>query len=375
MSLLLLCSLALAGNPEKAEKLAYKASDALEDGDLNRALKLSQKALRQDPNNAMARFTRARLALIAYGGSDGETAAMLLQAGLDDLAVCAQQEPTWTCAGMYLDLLASTQGASLLPTEEIACPAEAVEAIQAAEALFNTRELDKSKAYYEEAIALCPAQPAWPTWYGDVYFSAGDMSTAIAWYDKALEVDPCYSSARRFKSDALLHVGDVRGAYTEAVRAVACDPTYETGWTHLQSIVDGTQGVWMRERVQKPRTSSDANSSTIGLSVTPGDPFGGGIGLAYGLGKQTGVGSPLQIERAAVRSVLTMLGDAPFADDAPPELALWRALAVAESDGYLDEAIFVLLLDEALVPEFLEYRVVNFQRLQDYISRHVALIP
>lgn len=375
MTLLLLCSLALAANPEKADKLAFKASDALEGGDLERALKLSQRALRQDPDNAMARFTRARLALIAFGASEGETAAMLLQSGLDDLAVCAQQEPTWTCAGMYLDLLVSTQGASLLPSAEIACPAEAVQAIQTAEALFNTRELEKSKVYYEKAISLCPAQPAWPTWYGDVYFSAGDMTSAIAWYDKALEVDPCYSSARRFKSDALLHVGDIPGAYSEAVRAVACDPTYETGWTHLQSIVDGTHGVWMRERAQKPRNTSTPDGASIGLSVSPGDPFGGGIGLAYGLGRQTGVGSPLQIERAAVRSVLTMLGDAPFADDAPPELALWRALAAAESDGYLDEAIFVLLLDEALVPEFLEYREVNFQRLQDYISRHIALMP
>lgn len=373
--LLLSAAIAFAGDPVKAEKLAQKASEALEAGKLERSLKLADKALRQDPDNAMAHFTRARLALIAFSNAEGETAELLFQAGLEDLAACAQQEPSWTCAGMYLDLLALVQGGSLLPAVEVSCPVEAEAAIQQAEALFNLRKLDEAKPVYEQAIALCPAQPAWPTWYGDVYFAAGDMATAIAWYDRALAVDPCYSQARRFKSDALLQTGDIRGAYAEGVRAVACDPTYETGWSHLEAIVQGAQGSWLRLRAQKPTTTATAEGATIGLSVAPGDPFGGGIGLVYGMAHQSGTGTPLQVERVAVRSVLEMLGQSPFAEDAPPELALWRALAIADSDGYIDEAIFVLLLDESLVPEFLEYRQVNFQRLQDYISRHVALMP
>jgi hypothetical protein len=55
-----------------------------------------------------------------------------------------------------------------------------------------------------------------------------------------------------------------------------------------------------------------------------------------------------------------------------PDYALWRLLDAAEREGYLDEAIFILMLDEALVPEFLEYREAHLHRLSDYVERHLA---
>ena len=49
-----------------------------------------------------------------------------------------------------------------------------------------------------------------------------------------------------------------------------------------------------------------------------------------------------------------------------------RIVASGEAAGYLDEAIFVLWLDEALVPAYLAHRDVHRDRIEAYISLYLA---
>jgi hypothetical protein len=53
----------------------------------------------------------------------------------------------------------------------------------------------------------------------------------------------------------------------------------------------------------------------------------------------------------------------------------WPTIKRAAADGYLDEAIFMHLLDAALVPEFVEFRRNHSDRLIEYVSRYLAVLP
>ena len=47
-------------------------------------------------------------------------------------------------------------------------------------------------------------------------------------------------------------------------------------------------------------------------------------------------------------------------------------IAEADAAGYLDEAIFVLWLDESLVPAYLVHRDAHRDRIETYISLYLA---
>ncbi len=55
-----------------------------------------------------------------------------------------------------------------------------------------------------------------------------------------------------------------------------------------------------------------------------------------------------------------------------PMLRAWQLLAEASRYGVLDEAIFMLRLDESLLPEFLAFREAHLDRLIAYTATHLA---
>ena len=75
--------------------------------------------------------------------------------------------------------------------------------------------------------------------------------------------------------------------------------------------------------------------------------------------------SRLDQERAAVRAAVQYVAEQQ--QQQHPGMELWQLLAEAQESGQTDEAILVLMLDEALVEEFLAYREQNLDRLTDFV--------
>ncbi len=253
----------------------------------------------------------------------------------------------------------------ILITESVPdCPADAVEQHRRAEAAFSRRDLDVAGTHYRRALHLCPEATSWWTYYGDIWFSLGDFAQAREGYQHSLSLDPCYWPAHRFWADTLLKEGDLVGARDRTAVAVACNPEYDIGWRFLEVITTRGGGAFRWVPVSKPAISDPSDD-------LPADgPFSGAAGQLYRTSRASAAaegGSVLQIERSAVERTLAAL---PGGGDASGPL--WQRLSEAQDAGYLDEAIFIFLLDEALLAEFLEYRSENLSRLSRYITEQLA---
>lgn len=379
-----LCSLALAlalaspaqASPQKkAAKLADKAEHAMADkGDPGRAVDLASRALELDPRQPKALGVMALTHFVVAGMVGGADAQMLLGEGQRYLNVLMQVDPSSPYIEWCLNAASGLLVSPLLPEPVVDCPAEAVARFDAAEERFARGDIGGAAPLYEEALAQCPAAPKWWTYYGDTYFSKGDYVQARAQYARALEASPCYWPALRFTADAYLKEGDLERAHDYAVAAVACNPDYGMGWSYLASVQEsrGQPLSWLD--VQKPPLPQEGEA--LSVSVDGGGPFGGTAGLVWGLARLNqdpgAPADPLGRERAATRAVIEMLRGGDGAALQAPDMALWRLLAEADAAGMLDEAILVLLLDEALVPQLLEMQAQEPTRIPTFIDRFLA---
>lgn len=380
VALLALSLPALAASPrqaKKAEKLALQAEQAIDEGDIWQAYKKSTKAIEKDDQNARAYRARGMALIVAAQEPENDLAGEMLGESLIMFQRCAALEgPGGGCEGLAAQLAGALSGAaSRIPEPEFSCSAEAHASLDAAESAFHARELEVAAGHYQKAVDLCPAAVPWYTWYGDVYFQLDKFEEAIGLYNLSLELDPCYWPAHRFTADVRFRQGMLEDAQSAAAKAVACNPDYTLGWNTLGAIADQRGRRLTRVVVEKPVVNAGQDGAQIMLSgdafAAPG--FGGGVGLLYALSlasAEDGL-SPLQAERHAVRQTLLFVAEA---EDLPPETrAFWQVMANAEADGYLDEAIFLLLLDDKLLPEYLAYRETNRQRLVDFVQKHLVV--
>ncbi|MCB9793066.1 MAG: tetratricopeptide repeat protein [Alphaproteobacteria bacterium] len=377
--LLLTLSAADAASPRQArrsDKLAVAAEQAFSEGELNEAYRRSTKAIDLDETNALAYQVRGVTLLVASEAPENPLADEQRQEAELMLRICSELDPSGPVGGLARDLIARIEARGLIAEPSPECSAEAHAALDAAEAAFQSQDLLEAERQYEQALALCPDAVPWYTWYGDVWFAQRDFEHAIELYQKSIDLDPCFWPAHRFIADARAHQGRMDEALEDAARAVACNPSYGFGWSFLDALAIRAGGVSLRVDTDKPTILPTPDGAELllpdGQRQAPG--FQGGIGLLYATAK-VGAGdtlTPLQRERAAVRQVLMFVRQS--ADQLPDEdLALWALLAQADAEGYLDEAIFVLLLDEDLLPEFLEYRERNLDRLVRYVRRYLVV--
>lgn len=224
---------------------------------------------------------------------------------------------------------------------------------------------------------------------------------ARALFREALQRDRWNRAAHRFLADTEARLGDARGAYREIVLAVVSDPTYEAAWHRLGSLTAGLGGKYHRAFAVKPTVSPEPDGKiTIHLTSDPGSesryPAENSVWVMYGLlrvaevrdSEQSGSAnpegswppakwrslSPLERERARVEKFLDVYQRV-IADKPDRESGFWNLMVKAREARFLDEAIFMHLIDPELAPAYLEYRDKHADRLVEYVTTILAPLP
>lgn len=364
----LLLSLTASAGERRGEKLAARAEKALLSGEAGRAWELATKARDHDLDNPLAVGIQAAL-LISSASPDNPQAAEMLNEGMVLLHWLTELDPESPYIPLSQSILTEMTDPSLITEPVPECSEEAQAQHEEAELAFSRRDMDAAGTHYRRALSLCPEATSWWTFYGDVWFALGDFDRAREGYQESISLDPCYWPAHRFWADTLLKEGDLVGARDHTATAVACNPEYDIGWRFLEVITQEGDGAFRWVPIDKPG-APEHGADQASVVVASEGPFSGAAGLVYQMSRATAAGeggSALEIERSAVERTLATL---PGGGEASGPL--WLRLSEAQDAGYLDEAIFIFLLDEALLPEFLTYRAENLDRLSRYIAELLA---
>lgn len=332
---LALSGVAAAGSGDRAQEAAARASEAYDVGDVERAAKLTRRALKLDPANAAARAMQAQL--------DGAPAP---------------------------EAAASTAAPALaVPSRPVTCPADAEAAYTNAEQRFAANDMAAAKAAYEEALAGCPEQARWRVYYGDTFFRTGDLDGAEREYRAALAIDPCDPVAWRFLADVHAKRGRADETWDAVLHTVACDPTYAAGWKDVAVVARNRGG-----ELVLPEGLPEANVVVIAEGADSNALMNAMFPIVVEQARATAVreatGSPLERARAGVLAGLELYERA---RQDMAELPLWSILAAARDAGRLDAAIFVLLLDRELVPEFVAWREPHVDEAMQLVSEQLVI--
>ena len=330
---ILFLSTALAMSPKRVDALASKALASFNAGDLVAAAKLATRVLANNPNQPDALYVRGMTvtSVLAYGQAGDESPSLHAIAD-QDLRHFLQVEPNSLRASIVRSVLGV---GTTLPDPVYDCTPEARAQFAQADNAFATGQTAKARRGYEQALALCPGNATWWVDRGDTFFTAGDLQAALADYEHAISIDACNWQAQRFASDALLRLDEPAQAIIHQVRAVSCNPGYEIGWSALSSTLQAIGGHLVR----------------------PARPVGTRSWEVFAKARVAATGSALERSRAAVRAA-TADGTGPF----------WTMLADADSADRLDEAIFVLLLDDALLAEFPSWQAQHPKALEAFVA-------
>lgn len=329
-----------------------------------------------------------------------------------DYAEITESEPDTTRAGIARDGLTRIAGTELVQPKQVACPDEAVEAHDRAESFYGARRMDDAIVEYQRAIAACPASAWFLVDYADAYYAKEDYAKAKELFTKALAIDPWNRSGHRFLADTHANLREYDDAVHQAALAVASDPIYEAAWASLRGLAGTTDRDWRRVYGKKTgvtASTGDGGKSVVTISLPADDsaaktkekrkgkkakgkkgsedPTTDSDGwMYYGIFKASALGgiggddaapkldaktaSALEIERMAVEITLKAMRERgePSAAAAP----FWSMMDRAERAGYLDEAIFLHMLDEPLAKEYPAFRDDHRDRLTAYLENVVV---
>jgi tetratricopeptide (TPR) repeat protein len=274
-----------------------------------------------------------------------------------DYEQIAAAEPDSLMAGMARDGLTRLSGATLIPSKTVYCPGSAVDAHARGDSLYGAHRYADAAVEYGNATAGCPESAMWWVDLADSYYVMEDYERAQRLFLKALEVDPWNREAHRFLSDTELQLRNGEAAIHQLVLAVVSDPIYEAGWSALKTYATAMDRKWNRvygDRKAAPGTADEA------------------LWAAYGAAKANArkahpeATSALAVEREAVKSALKLVRET---EAGAPRASgpFWSMMARAERAGFLDEAIFIHMLDASLVAEYPAYRERNAERLASYL--------
>lgn len=389
--LTLLLSLPAVAQAPGVDELLAKSLAAQQKGDYNGALQILNQAVQAYPDSLPVRMRRLSfLEQIQGRGGSADANRWIEGALVDDLRALARLAPDGREGGIARDALAKIEGRELFPAPKVSCPNEASVAMAEAERMLNANQLRESLPLYRKAVEACPDEPVFWIHYADAYYALEDYAQARTLFEKGLAKAPWYAPGHRFLADALAKAQDWEGGYHEAVLAVLSDPTYEAGWLTLRDFITGRDGVWQRVYGDKPQVKADGGNVNLNMpSLLSGDRPDGPQWMMYGLlkagaalpeepapGKKekkaapAAPKTPLERERTAVLGVLEPRRS-PGATPSP----FWDMMDRAERAGFLDEAIYLHLLDEELVPGYREYREKNRERLVRYVETVLAPLP
>lgn len=258
-------------------------------------------------------------------------------------------DPESLIAGVARDGLTRMSGETLIVSKTVTCPGDATIVHGRANALYGARRYAEAAREYALAAASCPENANWWVELADSYYELEDYDRAQMHFAKALSVDPWNREAHRYLSDTYVQLGDNDTAVRELVLAIVSDPQYEAGWSALRAYGTAMGRKW--SRVYGDRRPVPENPE--------GAAWAAYQAARAGARKALGASAPaLAVEREAVKAALKAGPDGPF----------WSMLKRAEKGGFLDEAIFLHLLDAALAPEYPAFREANAGRLTSYLE-------
>ena len=326
--------------------------------DYTGALAKFDAAVDADPDGNDTRLQRAHFCeMLSAIVVPDDKATFEARAQLDYEHIAAA-DPDSVIAGMARDGLTRLAGESLIEVKRATCSEPATEAHARADALYGARRYADAVVEYEKATTLCPDDATWWVDFADTYYVMEEHEKAKELFAKALSVDPWNREAHRFLSDTHAQLGNAPAAVHEMVLAVASDPIYEAAWSALKAYADATGRKWRRVYGSSKVETRNADAPAW---------LAYGAATANAHGAHPGSASALSIKREAVKTALktareseavTSKGLGPF----------WSMMARAEDTGFLDEAIFIHMLDAALAAEYPAFREKNADRLASYLE-------
>jgi tetratricopeptide (TPR) repeat protein len=327
-------------------------------GDYTGALAKFDAAVDAEPESNDTRLQRAHFFEMLTAIVVPDDKAKFEARARSDYEQIAAADPDSVIGGMARDGLTRLAGESLIEVKRATCPEPATEAHTRADALYGARRYADAVAEYEKATTLCPDEANWWVDFADTYYVLEDYEKAKELFVKAVSVDPWNREAHRFLSDTHAQLGNAPAAVHEMVLAVASDPIYEAAWSAFRSYADATGRKWRRVYGKSRPETGDADAAAWrAYSEAKANPRDARPGPA----------SALAVKREAVKIALKTARES----DAGASKGLgpfWSMMARAEDTGFLDEAIFIHMLDAELAPEYPSFREANAERLASYLE-------
>ncbi|HET9298874.1 MAG TPA: tetratricopeptide repeat protein [Candidatus Polarisedimenticolaceae bacterium] len=405
-SLVFLVVLLLVAGAQASEDLStllQKASDAFHrDRDPKKAADLYNQAVDAYPDNARARSARALFLEQFSGMVKPEARGKYVDFALQDLAWVAQQKTDEFLAGTARDSIRRLRGENLFGTKPAECPKEARAAYDRAEAAYGGGRFRDALPDYAIACEGCPQSANfWLSW-ADTHVHLGEDARAKELFEKAVAADPWNTHARRMLSRVEMRLGDSDAAFRSGAWAILGDPQSEASWSALRTLAEQTGRDWHRVYEQKPRVGAGANPGDtnivlpVGGSDEPDKEEMKGLSkeerrqakkerkaqaeaesatlvpwMTYSFAKALAVSeakkSPLEIEREAIDGALqsakeSKAGGMPF----------WAMLLRAKEAGFLEEAMYLHLMDAQLAEPYRRCREAHADRLLAYLTTVLA---
>jgi tetratricopeptide (TPR) repeat protein len=220
------------GGTSPAEPAANRGRDYLLKGDLDRAIKDYDEAIRLDPNFAIAYINRG----IAYNSKGNPYRAIA------DYNEAIRLDPNMATAYNSRGLVYLRRGdldrANADYNEAIRIDPKFASAYNNRAIIYLRRgELDRASADYNEAIRLDPKFYAPYYGRGLVYSDRGDLNRAIPEYDEAIRLHPKDTNSYVGRGVANLYAGVVPKALADFEQASAIDPkdAYVALWLDIAS--------------------------------------------------------------------------------------------------------------------------------------------
>jgi tetratricopeptide (TPR) repeat protein len=346
--------------PQSAQAWLERADDLWHvRKDYNGALKAFNRAVAAAPEDPVVRNARAMFFDVVSEIVVAEDRSKFSERAREDWQWVANREPDSILGGVARDGLTRLDGKVLVQPRSVSCPAEAAAAHERAESLYGARQLDAALAEYENATSACPDAAIYWVNYADAYYGLGKYSKAKELFERALVADPWQRSGHRFLADTEAKLAHPDAAIHQAALAVVSDPTYEAAWASLRLLAEGTGRGWDRVYATKAAVSS------AGIMGKGGSDDA--LWMLYSMAKVSilkGKGpSALEAERYASQTALALLKDG-----AAARAPFWSMIARAQDAGYLDEAIFLHMLDAPLAADYPAFREKNGARLAEYLE-------
>ena len=373
-------------------------------GDSRGILNSYNATIAADPNNVEVRAARCMLlGELAERGRDKQEWQDLRERALADCDHVLKTAKDGRRIANTLDIARSIEWRMLYIPKQYPCPEEARKASEAAYDLFRARKFTESLTEYKLAIEGCPEDASQWVEYGHTYMMMGDLKQAEFYMSEGVKRDRWQRSGNLFLSDLYRMQGQIDFAYKYAALAVISDPTYEFGWEQLKELAKAQGREWRRVVNRRAVVAAEANgnprisfplgtdlnipeiqfwlglalveASEINSSVKPRVFLGIGHDLAAMLRQMRNLGSSdpkaLDYDRNRVKKNIDFQRDL-IAKDPKKDSVLTEVVEEAIQKGYLDEAIFLSLIDWRLLPEYLDYRERHADRLLDYIAVFLA---